>query len=129
MATEKKSPGVIGMAKHNAVVQDYELQLQTKQVEIDSKHKIIVELTKDSERIRAELRDAIETVHVGRITLTNLEADYRKSKDYWEHNTKILHEEIARLKQQVTCFKLSAEGFERELNQLKAKKKWYQFFK
>lgn len=135
MSTSNNEPKVISFKKYKEEMGLMEAHLNDAKIKLEHRASIIENLKqqleiekKANDTLRDEHKDAVESVHINRIHVTNLEAEYKKSKEYWESNTKVLHDEIHRLKQQVRDFRLSAEGFEDELNKLKAKKKWYKFF-
>lgn len=117
MSNQKgKAPAVIGINKHNMLIQSYEAQLVELRSQIDSKTKIIIELTKHNAQILSDAEAVIKKSEELQIafkarmnTITQL------------HNE--LDREIARSR----AFQLSIEGYKYEIEVLNARK-WYQLF-
>jgi regulator of replication initiation timing len=114
----KKSPTVMSINEHRAVTSSLSSQLELLESELKGKEDVILEYIKENTRLKSEVNE--------------LESNHKLSRDYWEHNTKTLHDQIAQLKEIMTALKLSNKAFELENRDLGIEnnrlreRKWYQ---
>lgn len=127
MATKSKLPSVIGFKKHEEIVKELNIH-------ISHKDSLIDELT-------IKLKDEKESKKNIQKDLTNLEVEHTKCKEYWETNTKTLHDQLHKYSETVGALKAAAEDAQRiareamdlvnnknERIKLLEARKWYHFF-